>query len=432
MRGLTREQGIQLLDRAAEVGLLTAHGRGYYSIHPALPWFLRRLFEERGAEARARALRAYVEAIGSAGDYYCRQYVKGNRDVVAALRAEEPNLLHARAVARRNGWWRGVIGTMQGLDQLYTHTGRRAEWARLVEEIVPDFIDPATDGPLPGREENWSLVTSYRVQLAREARQWVEAEHLQKILVEWVRRRARDDNTNSLRTLAASLHELAEIQRKTGRAECVAAYRESFELAQHIGDDPGAAVVAYNSGNAYIGLRDLAEAEVWCRRSLELRAESDRMGHARGLGQLGLVALERFREARQAKQPEAVLLRHLKDALGSYRQALEMTPPDAVGQLAAVHNQLGAAYGEAGQLDRALPHFRESIRHKESAGDLYGAALTRYNVALAFLNARRFADARDYADAALRNFQTFGASAQQDIQKTLDLIADIDKASHPH
>jgi len=72
---------------------------------------------------------------------------------------------------------------MQGLRQLYAHTGRRAEWARLVEEIVPDFIDPATEGPLPGREEDWGLVTEYRVRLLYEARQWAVAEHLQKICV---------------------------------------------------------------------------------------------------------------------------------------------------------------------------------------------------------------------------------------------------------
>ena len=42
--GLTREAGIALLDRAAEVGLLAALGGGYYRIHPALPWFFRRLY----------------------------------------------------------------------------------------------------------------------------------------------------------------------------------------------------------------------------------------------------------------------------------------------------------------------------------------------------------------------------------------------------
>jgi hypothetical protein len=67
----------------------------------------------------------------------------------------------------------------------------------------------------------------------------------------------------------------------------------------------------------------------------------------------------------------------------------------------------------------------------ESAGNLYDAAQSRCSVAIAFLNARppRFADARDYALAALRNFQTYGPGAEQDIQKTLDLIADIDKAA---
>ena len=79
---------------------------------------------------------------------------------------------------------------MQGLRVLYDHTGRRAEWARLVAEIVPEFVDPQTDGPLPGREEHWSLVTEYRVRLAREMRNWPEAERLQRVCVDWDRRRA--------------------------------------------------------------------------------------------------------------------------------------------------------------------------------------------------------------------------------------------------
>jgi hypothetical protein len=46
VRGLTRERGMALLDRATEIGLLTAHGGGYYSIHPALPWYFRSMFEK--------------------------------------------------------------------------------------------------------------------------------------------------------------------------------------------------------------------------------------------------------------------------------------------------------------------------------------------------------------------------------------------------
>ncbi|MGQ0605094.1 MAG: CHAT domain-containing protein [Anaerolineales bacterium] len=191
VRGLTRESGIALLDRAAEIGLLTVHGNGYYLIHPALPWYFKSLFEQHyppepsdQAESpsaishQLSATRALVEALGELGNYYHHEYGAGNRDVISALAAEEANLLHARQLARTNGWWNALTSTMQGLRSLYGHTGRRAEWARLVNEIVPGFVDPVTDGPLPGREEEWSLVTAYRVRLAREARQWAEAERL--------------------------------------------------------------------------------------------------------------------------------------------------------------------------------------------------------------------------------------------------------------
>ncbi|MCX7841425.1 MAG: hypothetical protein N2559_18490, partial [Anaerolineae bacterium] len=129
LRGLTREALIALLDRAAEIGLLTAHGHGYYSIHPALPWYFKSLFDtyyrELGTGVRVQkdgltpgsspltpALRAYVEAIGALGDYYHDQYIDGNRDVIDVLRMEEANLLHAWRLARANGWWRRVISTM--------------------------------------------------------------------------------------------------------------------------------------------------------------------------------------------------------------------------------------------------------------------------------------------------------------------------------
>ena len=211
VRGLTREAGIALLDRAAEVGLLTTHGDGYYTIHPALPWFFKSLFDQFFADGRTglqarhpsdgpgdpsydqgatQATRASVEAMGGLGNYYFWQYEGGNRDVIAALSAEEANVLHARYLARTHGWWDPVTSTMQGLQVLYEHTGRRAEWRRVVDEIVPDFVDPATDGPLPGREEDGSPVTNYRVRLAQKSRDWDEAERLQRVCVDWDRKHA--------------------------------------------------------------------------------------------------------------------------------------------------------------------------------------------------------------------------------------------------
>jgi hypothetical protein len=230
------------------------------------------------------------------GDYYYDQYGEGNREVINVLSVEEANLLHARYLAHTYGWWRRVISTMQGLLILYDHTGRRAEWKRLVEELMPDFVDPETDGPLPGREENWSLVTQYRVLLAEEARAWEEAERLQGLQVEWTRGRSApalalpadrldDQQRNATQSLAVSAAQLGQIQREQGDAACVTSY---------------------------------------------------------------------------------------------------------VDNLAVVHSQLGNAYGEAGNVDQALTHYRESIRYKESAGNVYAAAQTRHNVAVVLARARHF------------------------------------------
>jgi tetratricopeptide (TPR) repeat protein len=361
--------------------------------------------------------------------------------VVGVLRAEEANVLQARASARAHGWWDTLMRTMQGLRILYEHTSRTAEWARLVEEIIPDFVDTATDGPLPGREENWTLVTEYRVGLAEEARQWTEAERLQRISVEWDRQRASaalglhprklsSRQRHEIRVLATSMHELGQIQRELGQPECVMAFEEDFNLSLRIGDQHGAAVTAFNLGHAYKDLptiRDLAEAERWYRQSLELHAD-DRLGRSKTLDQLGIVARLRFREARRARSPVRELLKHLNAALALYLEALDMTPRDAIADLATRHNHLGNIYGDAGDLDRAMEHYRKAISYSEAAGDSYHAAQTRYSFGVLLAQSRRFTDAKEYALAALRGYQTFGDRAKDDVTKTNELIALIEKA----
>jgi tetratricopeptide (TPR) repeat protein len=198
-----------------------------------------------------------------------------------------------------------------------------------------------------------------------------------------------------------------------------------------IGDQAAEAVAAFNLGRAYTDLpaiHDLAQAERWYRRSLELRAEGDQLWRSNCYNQLGLVAHERFREARAASKSEEELLRHLNATAGFYHQALDLTPSSAMDALAVTHNQLGIIHAEAGDFDRALPHFRESIRYKEAAGNPYAAAETRFNVALALRDAGRLADAGEYAHAALRNFETYGDRAAAEIQETQRLIDWIEQA----
>ncbi len=439
VRGLTRDQGITLLDRAAEVGLLAAHGGRFYGIHPALPWFFKGLFEQCYPAEDFVAARAFVEAMSALGEYYILQYASGNQDVLVTLRAEEANLLHARRLARGHGWWAQITSTMQGLRALYEPAGRWAEWKQLVEEVVPDFVDPSNDGPLPEREEEWSLVTQYRVLLANEEGRWAEAERLQTAHVKWIRQRAAlslalpveelaGEGRNEVRALAVSLHALGQNRRGLGQADCIVPFKEALELFELIGDRTGAATCAYNLGHAFkdlLALRDLSQAERWYRRSLELRDERNWLGYGLCWKQLGVVAHQRFKDARAVERPEEELLQYLNEAVRLSHRALDFLPSNAVDALADTHSQLGEFYRLAGDIGSALSYFRQAIQLFEEAGDLYWATATRFNIALVFSNTGRRADALEYAEAALRGFESYGEGAAEEIEEARGLIAAI-------
>jgi tetratricopeptide (TPR) repeat protein len=132
-------------------------------------------------------------------------------------------------------------------------------------------------------------------------------------------------------------------------------------------------------------------------------------------------------ETRQAKQPEVEIIQHLNTALSNYHKALALFPTNAVNNLAVAHNQLGIIYNDAGQTARALEHYQQSINYKERAGNIYAAGTTRYNVALMLAQQGRLADARAYAQAALRNFQVYGNRAADMIENTQRLLAAINQ-----
>jgi tetratricopeptide (TPR) repeat protein len=427
MTGMTREVGMGLLDRAAEVGLLTSLGDGRYLIHPAVPWFLGALFNAEDPELQGHAVRAFVKAMAVLAEYYNRQYFKGNREVIHVLNAEEPNLLHARSLAREHGLWAALADTMQGFFYLYDHKSRRADWARLVKEIVPDFVDPATDAPLPGRELQWSQITYYRFSVAQNERSWQEAERLQRKRLDWDRSRANAQDPVSIRSLANSLNAMGEVQCELLMPSCVEAFRECFDLSMSIGDPAGAATAAYHLSHVHTELdavRDLDSAEAWCRKSLDLRSPNDTYGVSMCFQQLGRVTWARFEEGRPNGEPDVQLVRYIMTALHWYHESLRLTPPDAIRDRAIIHNQWGNI-NRFQDTNRAMYHYRESIRLKEAGGDLYAATVTRYNLALALAQAGRRTDAREYAETALRGYQTFGPAAAADVQKTLELISHL-------
>ena len=111
-----RDEWIGLLDRAAEIGLLTAYGGGFYGIHPALPWFFSTLYTHHHPDAGPTVERAYTRAYATLGHYYFDQVENGRgADVLPVLRVEEANLRHALTLARTHQLPDIAIGCLQGL-----------------------------------------------------------------------------------------------------------------------------------------------------------------------------------------------------------------------------------------------------------------------------------------------------------------------------
>jgi tetratricopeptide (TPR) repeat protein len=442
LAGLDVATTISMLDRAAEIGLLSSLGGGFYHIHPALPWYFTAMFTgvygAAGDPAADRAARAYAISIGMQGSYGNSEFHAGRAlEALGRLQVEEANLLHGLELARACGIWDAIIGCLQGLNVLYERTGRTGEWGRLIADIVPDVTDGATGAPLAGRAEQWSAITEYRVRLADNARDWPTATALLSELLAWRRDQAAEalsvpaasmssDHRHAIHNLVAALNRLGIITSQQGSGDCVSPHQEALALIQLIGDRPGEAQQCGDLGNVYLQvpeLLDLDEAERWFRRGLALRADGDRLGRSKALGSLSYVAIARFHEARSAGQGDSVLLGHLDDALRGYSSALELLPADDHESRQTVENQLGIVYGEVGDIGNALPHFQRAIQHCEAAGELYAAGQTRHNVAILLADADRAGEALHYARAALDNYQRVGPSAASAAAQAEQFIA---------
>jgi tetratricopeptide (TPR) repeat protein len=456
LEGQRWERLAGLLGRAAEIGIATPLNSVQFGIHPALPWFLRQVFERHydgreGRPAAENALRAWVAAIGILGDHYARAIFEGRWDRAGSLAMEESNLLHARRIGRRVGLWGPVIGAMQGLRSLYDYQGRGAEWARLVEALVPDYCT-ADAGPVPGREDDYRVVMEYRVRLAQDRdRDLDRAADLQSWMIDWDRTWAAEalalppdapldaEQRNRIRTLGVSVAMLAHLLRDRGDPACADRYRETIGYHRRIGDTPGEANGRYNLGRAYAevpAIRDLDAAESAYCLSLALRDPNDALGRSACIKQIGMVHHARFREAHAEGSPKSDLLRHARAAESAYLEALALCPAGAVDR-GPMHNELGNLYDDVGQTQRAREHYENAIRIHDRTGDCYGAGQTRFNLALLYRQSaedeptpyrRRdlLRRAEAYAQTALedfRHYQRRAADWEARAQQLIDLIA---------
>jgi hypothetical protein len=369
--GLDDDACAALLDRAADIGLLSPIGGGYYTIHPALPWYFAGLFIAAYREpAASAACRAYTMAVGALADYHFHRAGQGfAAEVLAVLAAEEGNLLHGVEIGLAQGLLAPLVSCLQALSLLYDSTGRNGEWARLVADVAPVVTDVRTGEALAGRAEAWATITSYLARIANTARDWSAAEAFSSRLLAWSRGKVEGALTtpadivtevqrSQILNYAVDLADHGHILIDQNDPGCLSYFQESMTLAERYGGGKLLqAQLAVALGSTYLtvaGLRDLDQAERWFRRSLSLRPEGDALGRAVCLGSLAKVGEARFMAARDASAPDSDLEKHLNDSLRDALAALELSPADDHGSRAITESQIGTVYQHAGDVVSAL------------------------------------------------------------------------------
>jgi hypothetical protein len=158
LEGVTRDTWDALAGRAADAGLVTSLGGGYYRLHPALPWFLTpTLTDTYGPPAspgHQAVLHAYSTAVAALGDHYWFAYERGDNRVLAILAAEEANLLHARRHALTHHWPEQVIGTMQGSRSCTPITAAAGNGPASSTTSSPSSPTPPPAAPSPTANRN--------------------------------------------------------------------------------------------------------------------------------------------------------------------------------------------------------------------------------------------------------------------------------------
>jgi tetratricopeptide (TPR) repeat protein len=232
--------------------------------------------------------------------------------------------------------------------------------------------------------------------------------------------------------LADSLYHLSSILREQGTPS-IKVDEEAVALRERLGEKEPASAWAYEIGESYTEIpeiRELAQAERWLKRGLDLKREEDRVGRAKCLAQLGRIAWVRFNDARKSERPEPELRRYLNDARMYYQAALEHDPPEDHATLARHHEELGHISQAVGDFERALPHYREAIRYYDLCGNLQAASAGRFNLGIDLRNAGRLAEARKLALMAREGFQRLGKSENEMLQRTNALLEHIDQKLH--
>lgn len=381
----------------ADRGLLTRVGPAIYAIHPGLPVAL------AAAERYEPPGRAFAEAVAETASGWARFAETGRGQ--APWLAEASNIVAARRLASRRGWWPLVLWLLDSVAALGAHGGMSDIARAQVVAAAADFVDPDTGEPHPGMEEFGPVFLGHlawvadmegdrtkvvRLRIADVAHRRAAAAAALSVAPD----RRSDDDRAVVRRLAVGLTNLGLAQRERRDQSALDTMTEAAGLARTLGDWRLEALNRLNLGVYWMTVPvpadfDRADAEFAAGYKLAIQDDPPLAGKL--MTERGTVHYER---ALATADPDAARPK-FERAAELLELAVDQRGPDAV-----LLHQLGQVHRYLGHLKDSRAWFEQAIALSDTAVEPGAGANTRLHLALAREDASLLDEALSFARSA--------------------------------
>jgi tetratricopeptide (TPR) repeat protein len=452
MLGAEWEAVNRLASALIEVGLAEMMGYGHLRLDPALPNYL---LGQMSVAEREQTRSRWAEGMRGLADSLYQQHFKDAQLASQLTLLELPNLLallewaqgalapeevvdlagkletllallgrpqalaqatRAREQAARalGGWSRAQYQSLASGIERMLEQGRLPEAKAAAEQLLKRAL---ATGEAAYSEAAYDIAMAHLL-LGRALCKIGAAEAALTSLSEAQRRSqalADEGNTDAGHIASAAIAVAADSLLYLGRYdEAAAAYEESIQRAEKLGDRRGAAAGRGQLGTARLLQKRYGEALESYREALRIFESLGEPGSvAVGWHQIGMV----HRETGQFEQAEQ-----------AYRQslAIEVQQQNRAGEAHSL-GELGILYDQMGRLEEAATFFRQAADIFARMQDKWYEGRDHSNLANVLIKLQRYDEARRELRRAIECIQPFGHTAEP--WKTWAILHDLEQAT---
>lgn len=426
--GRAVDQWAALLDRATDLGLLTALDAGMYTLHPALPAYLASQWQHQHGDdyhtQRATTEHALLNAHARLTDWLEQQLDGSDADFAATIIHIQRHTLgamlnHALTHAEHGAAHSIVIV----LDRYWDILGLHAEadgWANRILHATETAYgsSPLLDGPAGAL---WLFTTGAQARRQLQAHQLDAAAATYRRLLTMIT--AQPDSPTRSSSLAAVYHQIGATAYHRGDLHAAEnCYQQSLAIEEQLGNPTGVASSLHQLGMTAYQRGDFDTAEHRYRRALIIQEQlGNRPGMAITYHQLGITA---------------ELRGNLDTAENWYQQSLTINQQlGNRSRMAGTYHQLGNIAQARGDLDTAENRYQQALTIKEQLGKRPEMATTYLHLGIIALRRGKLDIAENWCHESLAISQQLGnkpgmAGAYHQLGRVAQARDDLDTAEN--